>query len=139
MVGMTMSDESIEFDVVDEFLQTLKWSEDTPDEVRTLVVGNIRGFWAWLHSQDMEGCQASVDQALAARFHEAANIRGVPVWVCADEFAQDPAVGIGWGPEEIWAIRRDDATAFELTEEEQNHWSGIAAEKIEPYDDDPTW
>ena len=126
-------------DVVEDFVRTLKWREDTPEDVRTLVIGNIRGFWAWLHSDDMEGCQESVDQAMAARCREGAIIRGVPVWVCADEFDADPSTGLGWGPSEIWAIRRDDATEFPLNDDEVNHWSGIAAEKIEPYDDDPSF
>jgi len=125
--------------IIDDFVKTMKWSDDTPEDVKTLVIGNLRGFWSWMHSQDMEGCQSVVDQALAARFREGAIVRGIPVWVCADEFEADPATGLGWGPGCIWAIRRDDGTAFELTSDDENHWAGIAAEKIEPYDDDPSW
>lgn len=125
--------------IVDDFVATMKWSDDTPEAVRSLVVMNLRGFWRWLHSAEMEGCQSGVDQAMAAKFRQGVTIRGIPVWVCADEFTEDKSVGQNWGPEHIWAIRRDDGTMFELTAEESDHWAGIAAESINPYDDDSAW
>jgi hypothetical protein len=30
------------------FIRSLKWHEDTPEDIRTLVVGNIRGFASFL-------------------------------------------------------------------------------------------
>lgn len=33
---------------VEAYVAGLKWSADTPDEQRTLVIGNIRGFYGWL-------------------------------------------------------------------------------------------
>ena len=122
--------------VVDDFVASMKWSDDTPEDARSLVIGNIRGFWSWMHSDEMEGCQSSVDQAMDARFHKSATIRGIPVWVCADDFSQDPSTGQGWSPDHIWAMRRDDGTAFELTDDEQSHWGEIAAETIDPYDEE---
>lgn len=125
--------------IVDDFVATMKWSDDTQEHVRSLVVMNLRGFWQWMHSDKMEGCQSAVDQAMDARFRQGVTIRGIPVWVCADDFTEDKSVGINWGPEQIWAIRRDDGTMFELSREEEDHWAGIAAKSINPHDDDPTW
>ena len=31
---------------ISEYLQTLKWADDTPENIKTLVAGNIRGFAA---------------------------------------------------------------------------------------------
>lgn len=33
---------------VEEYIKNLGWSPATPDEVKTYVVGNIRGFYSWL-------------------------------------------------------------------------------------------
>lgn len=125
--------------IADDFIKTMKWGDETPEEVRSLVEMNIKGFWAWMHSADMEGCQSGVDEAFRARFRQGVIIRGIPVWVCADDFYEDRSVGINWGPEHVWAIRRDDGTVFEMTREEEEHWAGVAAESCRPDDDDPTW
>lgn len=49
-------------------------------------------------------------------------IRGVEVKVCADSFDGDPSTGVGFGPEELWAVRLGgdgkDAGDFELADEE---------------------
>ncbi|MEO8270374.1 MAG: hypothetical protein ABI557_11690 [Aureliella sp.] len=58
--------------IAEDFIKQLKWSDDTPEEVRSAVASNIRCFWQWMHSQDMEGCQAGVDEAMSARFREGA-------------------------------------------------------------------
>lgn len=129
-----MSQTTIEkAEVVDDFVKLMKWSPDTPESVRGLVEANIRGFWSFLHSKDLEGCQEAVDKAFEAKWHTAAIVRGVPVFVCADEFTQDLSVGINWGPENVWAIRRDDATEFVLTGEEIDHWAGEAAKSSGPF------
>lgn len=125
--------------IVDDFVATMKWSDETPEYVRSLVVMNLRGFWQWIHSEDMEGCRSALDQAMDARFRQSVTIRGIPVWVCADDFTSDRSTGIHWGPEQVWAIRRDDATEFVLTTEEQQHWASIAAESIPEFEDDPEW
>jgi hypothetical protein len=125
--------------IVDDFVKTMKWSDDTPEEVRSLVIMNLRGFWQWMHSDSMEGCQSALDQAFDARFRQGVTIRGIPVWVCAEDFTGDRSVGQSWGPEQIWAIRRDDGTMFELTPEEHEHWFGVAAESVPEFPDDPEW
>jgi len=125
--------------IVDDFVKTMKWSDATPEDVRSLVVMNLRGFWHWMHSDAMEGCQSGVDQALEARFRQGITIRGIPVWVCADDFTSDSSVGQIWGPEQIWAIRRDDGTEFVLSDEEVGHWAGVASDSISEFPDDPDW
>ena len=123
--------------IVDDFIKTMRWSDDTPADVRALVEMNLRGFWSWMHSDAMEGCQSAVDQALDARFRQGVTIRGIPVWVCAEDFTGDRSVGQSWGPEQIWAIRRDDGTMFELAPEEEEHWCGVAADSVPEFPDDP--
>ena len=33
---------------VDEFVATMKWSDDTPEYVKTLVICNVRGYHSFL-------------------------------------------------------------------------------------------
>ena len=33
---------------VDEFVATMKWSDDTPEYVKTLVICNVRGYYSFL-------------------------------------------------------------------------------------------
>ena len=66
----------------------------------------------------------------------AAVVRGIPVYICADEFTEDQSVGMNWGPEQITAFRRDDATVFELTSEETDFWSCEAGKNYDPHHDD---
>lgn len=42
---MTQVDENLE--LIENYIQKLKWSDDTPDIHKTLVAGNIRAFYAW--------------------------------------------------------------------------------------------
>lgn len=42
-------------EMADRFIETMQWSEKTKDEVRTLVIGNVRGFVAFLEQQ-IEPC-----------------------------------------------------------------------------------
>lgn len=112
-------------DVVQDFIDSMQWAPETPEDVRGLVAANVRGFWQFLHSERMEGCRRAIDIAFAAKWHRAAVIREIPVFVCANSFTSDPH---GYGPEELWAIRRDDATVFELTTEEYDDWCGKAGE-----------
>jgi len=125
--------------IVDDFAKTMTWSDDTPEEVRSLVIMNLRGFWQWMHSDAMEGCQSALDQAFDAKFRQGVTIRGIPVWVCAEDFTGDRSGGQAWWPEQIWAIRRDDGTMFELTPEEYEHWFGVATERIPEFPDCPEW
>ena len=32
-----------------KYIKTLKWSKDSDDYIKTLVIGNIRGFFQWLY------------------------------------------------------------------------------------------
>ena len=121
-------------EAAEDFIAAMRWAEDTPQDVRDLVAMNIRGFWSWLHSEKLEGCQYAVDQAFKAKSHRADIIRGIPVFVCANEFEEDQSVGLGWGPGEVFAIRRDDGTAFEMTAEELDAVSVRASEEYEEYD-----
>lgn len=124
--------------IVNDFVKQMRWDyANTPEPVRSLVIANIRGFWQWMHSEEMEGCQAATDQAFDARFRQGVSIRGIPVWVCADDFTSDKSTGQPWGPEQVWAIRRDDATEFVLTTEEEQYWASIAAESVPEFPDDP--
>lgn len=59
-------------------------------------------------------------------------IRGVDVEVHADKFDGDPSVGIGIGPEEVWAETLD-GEPFELTDEEVEQ---LGIEATEAYLDD---
>lgn len=121
-------------EAAEEFIRRGKWHQDTPQDVRDLVAMNIRGFWSFLHSNALEGCQAATDQACAARWHTATVVRGIPVFICADEFELDPSVGInGFG--QAWAVRRDDGTVMDLTPEELEHWIGVASSNYEPFGD----
>jgi len=131
--GFTMTETVIEkAEAAEDFIAAMQWADDTPQDVRDLVAMNVRGFWSWLHSDKFEGCQYAVDQAFDAKWHRAEIIRGIPVFVCANEFHEDQSVGMAWGPEEVFAIRRDDGTAFELTGEETDAVSVRASEEYDP-------
>jgi hypothetical protein len=119
-------------EAAEEFIAAMKWSDDTPKSVRSLVAMNVRGFWSYLHSEALEGCQSAVDQAWKSAWHRPDVIRGIPVFVCANEFFEDESVGIAWGPEEVFAVRRDDGTSLELTREEIDAISVRASEEYDP-------
>lgn len=53
-------------------------------------------------------------------------IRGRTVTIFADCFSQDPTVGIGLGPDELWA--EIDGKPFELTDEEYSQMCELATE-----------
>jgi hypothetical protein len=59
-------------------------------------------------------------------------IRGVEVKVYADNFVSDEDVGLGYGPDELWAVvLLDDGKEgeqFELTDEESDRLFAKAAE-----------
>ena len=64
-------------------------------------------------------------------------IRGVEVTVHADNFDSDPSVGIGLGPDELWA-ETDAGAEFALTDEEVDQLSIEATDRYEgimAYDD----
>lgn len=105
-------------EAAEEFIRAGKWAADTPQYVRDMVAMNIRGFWSYLHSESLVGCEQACNEACNAAWHRVDVIRGIPVYVCADEFTEDKSTGIRFGPEQVYAIRRDDGTAFELTQEE---------------------
>ena len=119
-------------EAAEEFIRAGKWADDTPQDVRDLVAMNIRGFWSYLHSEALEGCQYAVDQAWKSRWHRPEVIRGIPVFVCANDFDEDQSVGLAWGPQEVFAVRRDDGTVFELTGEETDAISVRASEEYDP-------
>ena len=53
---MTTFDEQTEkeiaiFSLTEKYIKTLKWSKDSDDYIKTLVIGNIRGFFQWLYQQ----------------------------------------------------------------------------------------
>jgi hypothetical protein len=54
-------------------------------------------------------------------------IRGVEVQVFANSFYGDPSVGIGYGPEEVWAEKLD-GEPFELTDEEADVLGMVATD-----------
>lgn len=130
-----MSGEEIDYDVVEDFLDRCEWGPGMSDHLISVVADNLSGFWSWLHSSEMEGCQKAVDESLEAKWRHSTCIRGVQVFVCADSFSMDHEVGMPWGPEDVWAIRRDDATEFILTNEEADKYSALASEQCDPYDD----
>lgn len=35
---------------VESFIRDLSWSDDTPDDWKTIASGNIRHFWQWVQS-----------------------------------------------------------------------------------------
>jgi hypothetical protein len=38
-------------DQVEEYIKTLTWFQSTPDDIKTLIFGNIRGFWSWIKNR----------------------------------------------------------------------------------------
>lgn len=54
-------------------------------------------------------------------------IRDRPVTIYADCFSQDPTVGIGLGPDELWA-ETEDGKSFELTDDEYSELCRAATE-----------
>jgi len=40
------------FALTEKYIKTLKWSKDSDDYIKTLVIGNIRGFFMWLFEND---------------------------------------------------------------------------------------
>jgi hypothetical protein len=40
------------FALTEKYIKTLKWSKDSDDYIKTLVIGNIRGFFYWLYAND---------------------------------------------------------------------------------------
>lgn len=123
-------------EVVDEFIALIEWDADTSDTTKERVIANLRRFWCHIHSENLAGCQAAAELAYKSTWHVPAVVRGIPVYICADEFTEDQSVGMNWGPEQITAFRRDDATVFELTQEEIDHWSCEAAKSHDPHHDD---
>jgi hypothetical protein len=57
-------------------------------------------------------------------------IRGVEVWITAEDFSGDESVGIGIGPDCVTAKRLDNAEDFELTDDEVE---AIGIEATESY------
>lgn len=47
------SDDDPERDAVEAYIRDLKWSDAATDMEKTLVAGNIRGFYAWLRSRSI--------------------------------------------------------------------------------------
>ncbi len=61
-------------------------------------------------------------------------IRGTCVTVYGDNYTEDPSVGLGFGPEEVWA-ELPDGSQFELTDDEENDFSQKLADiKRDDYD-----
>jgi hypothetical protein len=51
---MTTFDEQTEkeiaiFTLTEKYIKTLKWSKNSDDYIKTVVIGNIRGFFYWLY------------------------------------------------------------------------------------------
>ena len=40
------------FSITEKYIKTLKWTIGTDDYTKTLVIGNIRGFFMWLYNND---------------------------------------------------------------------------------------
>jgi hypothetical protein len=38
------------FSLTEKYIKTLQWSKDSDDYIKTLVIGNIRGFFQWLYA-----------------------------------------------------------------------------------------
>lgn len=52
--------------LVEEYIRTLPWSDDTPDLHKTLIAGNIRAFYAWLGRDQSNNELNQCRQILAA-------------------------------------------------------------------------
>ena len=37
------------FSLAEKYIKTLKWSKDSDDDIKSVVIGNIRGFFQWLY------------------------------------------------------------------------------------------
>jgi hypothetical protein len=40
------------FSLTEKYIKTLKWSKDSDDYIKTVVIGNVRGFFMWLYKND---------------------------------------------------------------------------------------
>lgn len=62
-------------------------------------------------------------------------IRGTCVTVYGDNYTEDPSVGLGFGPEEVWA-EDAEGNQFQLTDDEEDNFGQRLADiKRDDYDD----
>ena len=48
------------FRIQERYISTMKWSKDSDEYLKTIVIGNIRGFYQWLYREgfiDMDKIQ----------------------------------------------------------------------------------
>jgi hypothetical protein len=48
------------FRIQERYISTMKWSRDSDEYLKTIVIGNIRGFYQWLYKEgfiDMDKVQ----------------------------------------------------------------------------------
>ena len=50
--NLSTEDAIATFALTEKYIKTLKWSKGTDDYIKTLVIGNIRGFFMWLFKND---------------------------------------------------------------------------------------
>jgi len=41
-------------DEVEDYIKTLTWFQCTSDDHKTLIAGNIRGFWSWMKNRGVK-------------------------------------------------------------------------------------
>ena len=53
------------FALTEKYINTLKWSKETDDYIKTLVIGNIRGFFMWLFKNGFVNISAVSNNEIA--------------------------------------------------------------------------
>jgi len=66
---MTTFDEQTEkeiaiFSLTEKYIKTLKWSKDSDDYIKSLVIGNIRGFFQWLYRNGYVNISHVIDSVI---------------------------------------------------------------------------
>ncbi len=151
----TITDTQDEYDNVQSMLLFLD-AMDVPEELIELnngthVILNRDGRRIEIHAGGLGDCRNhrfDVDHVMCAEaercqreweWTSVQHIRGVDVVIYAGEFTSDRSVGMNWGPEVIGAVRCDNGTEFDLTDEEMDLYAGKAADETDEFpmlDDD---
>ncbi len=76
----------------EDYIRSLNWSAEAKDYEKTLVAGNIRGFYAWLRANDVTLQGARRGQSVALNFAQVQQV----VDCFGGETDPETEVTIGW-------------------------------------------
>lgn len=58
-------------EIAEEFIRSMEWAPGTPDEVKTIAAGNVRGFWNWLNQRGRSQVpDKDMDEATGIPMHD---------------------------------------------------------------------